>query len=324
MPSVIGATQIEIDPSPGYVPAGATLSFGGILVKLAQPLQQGDTLIYATTPITGAIATGTTATYVTEPPVVLPYQQIFVGNAVGAGAVTVMSQPVVEQAVVVIEVVAAGAGGVAMSSALSIGVEAIGVGSVLATAGAGGGGYSDTIVAPLGSAGMTQLVGASEDDHCVNVGDIGFDFPFYDITFRTNIFVGSNGYVTFGSEYTLFSDLTRTSLGKALMICAADRSYQQVFANQDNPGQSFRIRYEGSSETTGTVGSPNMVWECTLFSDGTIQLATGTLIATDGVNSLTDGTGAYYTDYSIAENTSLVFQRQSPTNYTVASGSYTI
>lgn len=116
MPANIGDIQVEIDPSPGYVPAGATLSFGGVIVKLAQPLNAGDTIIYAASPITGAIATGTTATYVTEPPVILPYQQVFVGNAVGAGAVSMISQPVVEQAIVVVAVDAIGEGAAAVEA----------------------------------------------------------------------------------------------------------------------------------------------------------------------------------------------------------------
>lgn len=116
MPANIGDIQIEIDPCPGYVPAGTVLSFEGVLVKLAQPASIGATVLFAASPITGAIATGTTATYVTEPPVILPYQQVFVGNAVGAGAVSVMSQPVVEQAVVVVAVDAIGEGAVAVEA----------------------------------------------------------------------------------------------------------------------------------------------------------------------------------------------------------------
>jgi hypothetical protein len=112
MPANIGDTQIEIDPCPGYVPAGMVLSFEGVLVKLAQPLYAGSTIAYAQAPISGVIATGTTAIVVVNSPpaVILPYQQVVFANAVGAGAVSVLSQPVAEQAVIVASVVVVGEG----------------------------------------------------------------------------------------------------------------------------------------------------------------------------------------------------------------------
>lgn len=187
-------------------------------------------------------------------------------------------------------------------------------------------GYSTAIVTLIGSDGMTALVAPSSyDDHNIAVGDLGFDFPFYEGIFRNDVFVGSNGYITFGNGYNYYSGLTRTSLGKALAIAAADNSYQQVFSRQDDPGRSFRIRYEGTNLTGGSIGSPNLVWEVTLFADGTIQLVTGDLAPrSNALSTLTKGDNTYYTDYPLIANTSIVFLRRSVTLYDVYQGSYVL
>lgn len=185
-----------------------------------------------------------------------------------------------------------------------------------------GSGFRPIPATLLGSASMIQLVNGNVDDGSVNIGDIGFDFPFYENSYRNNIFVGSNGYITFGSGSGAYSGLSTTTPGRALLVAAGDRSYQQVFVLQDTPRETFRIRYEGSSSTGGTVGNPNMLWEATLFKDGTIQLVTGVLANTQGVSVITDGDGVNFTNYIPDADNSYVFLRESPILYTVQIGSY--
>lgn len=165
----------------------------------------------------------------------------------------------------------------------------------------------------LGSAGMTQLISSSTDDGFVDVGDIGFDFPFYNRTFRNQIYVGSNGYLTFGFGSRQYSGISPGAPGSGLFICAGDRSYQQVFVHADTPN-SFRIRYEGSAGTSGTVGAPTMLWETTLLANGDIVLATGNLNES-GASFITDG-GTNYTNLSLQGNKSYKLTRYSSSQYT--------
>lgn len=183
-------------------------------------------------------------------------------------------------------------------------------------------GYSGTIAPLGGSDGMTLIHSGSRDDSFVSLPDIGFDFPFYNGVYRTNIYIGSNSYITFGFGSSQYFDLSPQSPGRGLLVTSGDRSYQQVFFSQDVPGQKCRIRFEGGLGTSGAIGAPTLLWEATLFADGTIQLATSSAYANDGLSVITDGSG-YFTYYYLVSNLSVIFLRQSETNYTVAIGSYT-
>lgn len=134
----------------------------------------------------------------------------------------------------------------------------------------------------IGAASLTLVQNANVDDAHVDIA-----LPFA-VTLAGNIYtsvsVGSNGYLTFGAGSDAYA-----SLGAAnppypgIHICAADRSYQRVYAGTE--GTNFRIRYEGSSNTSGTLGSPTVVWEVTFSS-----VDTSTVLIDIGANAA-DGTG---------------------------------
>lgn len=192
----------------------------------------------------------------------------------------------------------------------------------------GGSGYSSAIAPLLGRSGMTAIVTAQADDANINVGDIGIDFWLYGVIYRSNIFAGSNGYLTFGFGSSAYSNLSLTSPGRALMVMAADRSWLYVGVQQS--AGSFRIRWEGQ---TGASTGTSMVWEATLFANGVIQLVFGLNMPNNGgVKTLTKGDGAVYTDY-LPTNTlyvndggaySLVFTPNDAAgnSHTVQAGSY--
>jgi hypothetical protein len=177
--------------------------------------------------------------------------------------------------------------------------------------------YSSTQVAPLGSAGMTNIYTGSVDDANINIGDLGFDFPYYDATYRNNVFIGSNSYVTFGFGSSNYSGLSRTNPGRALHLGSADRGYQNVFVKASNG--SYRVRYEGSP---GTSGSSSRFLEITFFPDGTMMVARSTP-DNGGLWTATKGDGTSYTDFAPTTETSFVVQPNADrTAYTVQPGSY--
>jgi hypothetical protein len=128
-----------------------------------------------------------------------------------------------------------------------------------------------------GTAGLTKLYGdASMDDGYQQI-TIPFPFKFFSTDYGNDanggVFVGSNGYVTFGQSNTAYSGLTASVLGRALAIHAGDRSLQRLYGGMD--GSNYRIRYEGDITSGGTAGSPTEVWELTFATDGRMQLAMG-------------------------------------------------
>lgn len=113
-----------------------------------------------------------------------------------------------------------------------------------------------------GPADMTQLVFVSADD-AYNIIEVPWDVIYMNAAYAS-IGIGSNSYITFGGGSTSYSNLHagRPALPK-IMICAADRSWQRLFYKITGAvgSRTLVIRYEGSTGTTGTVGSPEITWE---------------------------------------------------------------
>lgn len=114
------------------------------------------------------------------------------------------------------------------------------------------------------ASGWTSLQNSSADDAFVTVP---LPFTFYlGGTGYTSTFVGSNSYLTFGSGTNVYSGLSATNPAlPKVMFGAADNSYQRVSYISISTDYT-RIRYEGTATTSGTVGSPNIVVELTLFN----------------------------------------------------------
>ena len=179
--------------------------------------------------------------------------------------------------------------------------------------GAGGGTYPPS--------GWTGLQNVSADDASLSVS-----FPFtwtIDSTGYTECFVGSNTYITFGSGSSVFSSLTASNpaLNK-IHLGAADNSYQRVSTFSSGTNYT-RIRYEGNASTSGTVGSPGIVYECTFFNPSlfggrnVVEVLVGNHNRTTGQFGIAN-TSSYYASGTISANQSYVFEGDSVgTNWTL-------
>lgn len=179
------------------------------------------------------------------------------------------------------------------------------------------------------SAGWTLLQNASEDDAFVQTTTWPFTFTLNSIGY-TNTYVGSNTYLTFGAgsdEYTV--SVSNPNLPK-LMFGAADNSYQRVYTKTDTASDGsgiMRIRYEGTANTSGTVGSPNIVAEFAFYAprnDGTqwVELRVGNHSRTSGVFNIANATTAYASS-TITANSSWVFAGNAAgTSWTLTSNRY--
>lgn len=190
-------------------------------------------------------------------------------------------------------------------------------GTKLPLFGTGGGAYP-----PTGS--WTGIQNASVDDAFLT---IALPFTFYLAgTGYTTTYMGSNSYLTFSAGSTIFSGLSASvpALPK-FMFGAADNSYQRV--SRFAFGTDYqRIRYEGTAATSGSVGSPNIVLEITLFNPNVmggknvLELLVGNHSRLTGVRNVANASTAYAT-YTLSQNQSYVFEGNSDgTSWTIYTG----
>ena len=194
------------------------------------------------------------------------------------------------------------------------------LGTKLPIYGTGGGTYPPT-------ASWTGIQNVSVDDNFLT---INLPFTFYIAgSGYTQTFMGSNSYLTFSagaSEYGNLGQLgaTRPPVPK-FHFGSADNSYQRVsrFAYQTD---YQRIRYEGTAATSGTVGSPNIVLEITLFNPNVmggrnvLELLVGNHSRLTGARMVASSTTQYAT-YTLAQNQSYVFEGNSDgTSWTIYTG----
>jgi alpha-tubulin suppressor-like RCC1 family protein len=97
----------------------------------------------------------------------------------------------------------------------------------------------------------------------------------YNGTSYGTIYVGTNSYVTFNSGFTVFSNISFSNPSdQKIMISAADRSGQRIYFGTEGtaPNRTYRVIFEGSTSTSGTLGSPTMLWEMTFYENATNQI----------------------------------------------------
>jgi hypothetical protein len=175
---------------------------------------------------------------------------------------------------------------------------------------------------PTGS--WTGIQNASVDDAFLT---IALPFTFYLAgTGYTTTYMGSNSYLTFSAGSAIFSGLSASvpALPK-FMFGAADNSYQRV--SRFAFGTDYqRIRYEGTAATSGSVGSPNIVLEITLFNPNVmggknvLELLVGNHSRLTGVRNVANASTAYAT-YTLSQNQSYVFEGNSDgTIWTIYTG----
>jgi hypothetical protein len=141
-------------------------------------------------------------------------------------------------------------------------------------------------------------IGASSSSPSVGTNDDGYwslSLPFiitYNGTSYNSVFIGTNGYITFGGGSTEYSNLSASNPAlQKIMISAADNSAQRIFYGSAGsfPNRTYHVRWEGTNDFSGTLGSPNMVWEVTFYENAPSQIDIQI-----GVNARVDTTATFY------------------------------
>ena len=131
------------------------------------------------------------------------------------------------------------------------------------------------------------------------------------------IFVGSNGYITFIQGYTNKDNLyitnvppywTRSIPDPAIYLFPGDRSVQRIFyvTTGTSPNRIFKLRIEGSHISTGTVGSSTVEVELQFYETPTSLINSPTMRIDWGNNSsLATSPGTYGRGWTLADIQSL-------------------
>jgi hypothetical protein len=146
------------------------------------------------------------------------------------------------------------------------------------------GGVGTALLAPpsgSGSAGTPVGVGTGTADDGYWPITPGWNISFNGTNYTT-MYAATNFYVTFGSGSTVYSALTASNPAlPKIAMSAADRSVQRMYyqLTGTTPNRTFWWRMEGSTTTSGTLGSPTMVYEGYIYenSPSTIDIVTGVL-----------------------------------------------
>lgn len=151
----------------------------------------------------------------------------------------------------------------------------------------------------LGVAALTQIVSASADSAIQTIA-----LPFavlYDGSWYDSVTVGSNSWLTFAATGTASSANPATP---SIRIGAADNSWQRLYHGAENSGNTYRIRFEGTNATSGTPGTPNIVWEMTFDKTDPGKILVDIGANTYKVPSATDTTNGATTVYTMGTTVS--------------------
>jgi hypothetical protein len=182
---------------------------------------------------------------------------------------------------------------------------------------------------------MNNIVTGNADDANIIVGNIPFQFYFNGVNYGNGqnggVYIGANGYITFGSGSGAYNGLSVSNPPQPkILLFGSDNSYQKVYAGAINSGNAFVMRYEGNGSGSGTVNAPGIVWEVTFYKNQKIQIVIDITNRPTGIcgiastNAYIDNmAGAAYaakTSYAVSDNGG---DHGTGLGWTVATGSIT-
>ena len=120
------------------------------------------------------------------------------------------------------------------------------------------------------AAGSTNLLSYSLDDGYRSLS-IPWNTSYNGYSYSgSSVYFGTNSYITFGGAYTTYSNLSQSNpYVRKILVGADDNSAQYMvrLTEGTSPNRVHRVRFEGRNSTSGTVGSPNIVWEAQFFEN---------------------------------------------------------
>jgi hypothetical protein len=178
--------------------------------------------------------------------------------------------------------------------------------------------------------GWTQLRNSSTDDDAFSVPSWAFSF-YLDSSPYSDIFVGSNTYMTFNSPSTVYSNLSASNPPyPKLHLGSADNSMQRLYRRDEtlsDGSRVVRIRIEGTSSTSGSPGSPTIVVETSFYEprpsgEQWIEVRVGEHNRTSGLFMLANETTSYASGTIAADSSWLFVGNALGTSWTLTANRY--
>ena len=139
------------------------------------------------------------------------------------------------------------------------------------------------------SSSITPYSGTNDDGYWLL--SLPFNITYNGISYAS-VNIGTNSYLTFGAGSSVYSNLSASNPPvPKIMITAADNSAQRIYYGSvgSAPNRTYRVRWEGTNATGGTLGSPNMVWEATFYEASPTQINIQI-----GVNAKSEAAAIFY------------------------------
>lgn len=160
--------------------------------------------------------------------------------------------------------------------------------------------------------GYNVLFNGDDDDEYVEGTTFPFDFKISGTSYN-NLYIGTNTYFTFSSGSDEYNDLSANNPNiPKILLGSEDHSYQRVFDKSST--ECYRVRYEGTNDTSGNVGIPTIVLEASFMNPAlyggkmVFEILVGTHNATNEINMFANATRQLvFNTPSLEENTSYVF-----------------
>lgn len=127
-----------------------------------------------------------------------------------------------------------------------------------------------------GGAGIPAYTTPTSGDN--DDGYWGFQLPFtirYAGTNYSFIYISTNSMITFSQAWINPYNLSPSNPAiRKIFLSAADNSCQRLYAGilGSAPTRQVFIRFEGTDDTSGILGSPNMVWEAYFYENANTQI----------------------------------------------------
>ena len=118
----------------------------------------------------------------------------------------------------------------------------------------------------LTSSSTTPTVGSNDDGYWTL--DLPFDITYLGVTY-SQVFVGTNGYISFGGGSVSFTPSASNPPYPKIMLGSGDTSVQRIYYGIQgiDGSRNFIIRVEGSSAVAGTVGVIGMLTQYTFYEN---------------------------------------------------------
>lgn len=176
-----------------------------------------------------------------------------------------------------------------------------------------------------GPSGLTYIYSGDSDDYYYKIPALPFDWYFMGTNYGQNanngIYIGTNGYITFGFGTGTLSMSATT--GRSILFAYRDRRLYQAAGGQDpdvGGVANYRVYWRG---TTYGRTSESLIIEFKFFANNYFQINYGTMNTSSSGQAYISNGSSYVNSWTVPTYSSSSFAFSSDptgTNWTVQSG----